>query len=905
MLAETPHLRRRQDNRVPRSQLTTARSLLSPRPFHTPMLSSCRSLGSGSDPRADLYLPPAYAPAAVPGAVLAGDSGAHTARPGLERCVQDVCDPSTLPFDSLLDSCPGQSHQVSRGATQLGSPQVLRCGSSVLRIAFFPANIEAHVLNLNIRMLVWHLRPRLIFVTCVSYSGGALDGWKPAPCSWLDSAEEGRADGHELLYEACEGLGSVMLDWSVAFLDRLFEVLRHKDKSSKVKPGDLASDTMGVADAMTRGGANAGMFSAMLGGGGTEAFLVRLIRLVTEQLFTMTDEPAADMASAKVLRFVTDRALPNVEKDVAGVVEMMASARPAKSVSVFFPALCDGLLAPNMISSSSPVLTPGASPVLLRWRFQLLSGLARGAGAALAPHGPALRSLIAAGVSHKDKRVRKGARKLLRKALLGLCELAPADTRSLPPSRWANVHSVAEWRRLCEPLPAGEADTVWVEPSQEGLSLAAMLLGDFLQRPMRELRTELESARGAVEPHLPAGQVAVKASVWREHLKTMEYAFRGGVCLLGDRGTPGENDDDGSGDYLRDDVYLAVGGRVLSRLLAAEDGPRLYRTVAGLRAEVAGFMNAALEACAQERGPADVKSAKLAVRLSQRIACTRGAKAHQVRRQSSAIATFKSQQRDVLQDAARKMRFTLAVEAAAANGETSAVSAGRRALDFGGTGGVQACPRAMVVARANVQHWKRLSFAPRSLAFAAKSAATSWTGAPNEAESSGGGGGGAGRAPWPAASAALGRYRALFSSLVTLSSSEYAMVRAAAQVGVNNFGGVFPWFAREAVPELISRLSLGAQSDGNYGAGGDAAHRRLTGACYLLHQNRSMRHVVSKLGLSRSLLLALCDSQSVLARLPTDKQERAAARVTILFTTYVSYWGSNPLVMEDVRLLLY
>ncbi|CAM9110826.1 unnamed protein product [Ectocarpus sp. 4 AP-2014] len=735
-----------------------------------------------------------------------------------------------------------------------------------------------------------------------SYSEGALDDWKPAPCSWLDSAEEGRTDGHEHLYEACEGLGGVMLEWSAAFLDRLFEVLRHKDKFSKLKPGDLASDTMGVANAMTRGGANGGMLSAFLGGGGTEAFLVSLIRLVTEQLFTMADEPAADMASAKVLRFVTDRSLPNVEKDVAGVVEMMASARPAKSVSVFFPALCDGLLAPSMISSSSPVLTPGVSSVLLRWRFQLLSGLARGAGAALAPHGPALRSLIAAGVSHKDKRVRKGARKLLRKALLGLCALKPADTRSLPPSRWANVHSVVEWRRLCEPLPAGEADTLWVEPSQEGLSLAAVLLGDFLERPMRELMTELESTRGAAEPDLPAGQAAVKASVWREHLKTMEYAFRGGVCLLGDRGTPGEDDEhDGSGDYLRDDVYLAVGGRVLSRLLAAEDGPRLYRTVAGLRAEVAGFMNAALEACAQEKGPADVKSAKLAVRLSQRIACTRGAKAHQARRQSSAIATFKSQQRDVLQDAARKMRFTLAVEAAAADGETSAASAGRRALEFAGTGGVQACPRAMVVARANVQHWKRLGVAPRSLAFAAKSAASSSTGVPNEAESSGGGSGGAGRAPWPAASAVLGRYRALFSSLMTLSSSEYAMVRAAAQVGVNNVGGVFPWFAREAVPGLISRLSLGDQPDGNNGAGGDAAHRRLTGACYLLHQNRSMRHVVSKLGLSRSLLLALCDSQSVLARLPTDKQEKAAARVTILFTTYVSYWGSNPLVTEDDR----
>lgn len=672
----------------------------------------------------------------------------------------------------------------------------------------------------------------------------------------------------------------------LSFLRRSSPLLLGEDKSSKVKAGDLASDTMNVAGAMTgtRGG-NVGMLSAMLGGGGgSEAFLTGLVRVVAQQLFTMADDPAAEMASAKVLRFATDRALPSVEKDVAAVIEAVASARPARAVAAFFPALCDGLLAPNAASSDAPMLAPGASPVLLRWRLQLLSGLARGAGAALAPHGSALRRLISAGIYHKDKRVRKGARKLLRKALFGLCEIRSTDTRSLPPTRWANVHSVAEWRRLCEPLAADELDVAWVEPSQEGLALAALLLEDFLGRPMQELTAEL--VRGRAEEDLPAGAAAATAGVWREHLKTMDYAFRGGVSLLGDRGTPGEDGDGpGPGDHLRDDFYLAVGGRGLSRLLAAEDGPRLYAMVAGLRAEVAVFMRASLEACVREKGPADVKSAKLAVRLSQRVACVRGAKAHETRRKGSAITAFKSQQRETRRDAARKMQLTLARQAAA-KGDTTVAAASR--VLMGGSGGVQACPRALGVARASLQHAKRLAVVPRALAFAAKNAAGAYCGAGSAS-------------PWSAAPAVLDRYRSLYSALVQLSSSEYAMVRAAAQVGANRVGGVFSWFAREAVPGFIGRLSLTDQPLVDAEGGGEAAHRRLTGALYLLYQTRSVRHVVSSWRLSRSLLLALCDSQTVLARLPVDKQEKAAARVTILFNAYVAHWRSNPLVTDEVR----
>lgn len=704
-----------------------------------------------------------------------------------------------------------------------------------------------------------------------------------------------------------------MLDWSVALLDRLFKVLRHKDKFSKVKAGDLGSDTMKVAAAMTGlGGAGSGasgggmqgvgMLAAMLNGGGGEGLLSHLIHLVTQQLLTMMDDPAGKMASAKILQFVMGTPVPNVEKEAAVMVEMVAWARPEHAVATLFPALVDGVLATSMGSDDAASLAPGVSPILLRWRLRMLSGLARGAGAALVPRGATVRCLIAAGIKHDDKSVRKAARKLLRKALHGLCELWPADTRSLPPARWANVNDVVEWRRLCEPVPPGEHNTVWIEPSAEGVALAAELLEEFLARPTQELSAELakEVIKGDSEA---TGVSAMPAGSWREQLKTMDYAVRGGVCLLGDRETPGE-DDGGAVHGVRDDVYLVVGSRCLSRLhtaAAGPEGPRLFSVVAGLRAQTARFLQSALDACAVGKGPADVKAAKLTVQLARRIACTRGAKAHHSRRQVMTLLAFKSQQRDVLSSSMAKAQLRLAMEAAG-RGDAGAAATARRIIATRGVRGGLSFPRVLVIGRVSLQHLRRLALAPRVMAFAAKDAAgllptPDDTVRPRSQAV----------APWPAASAVLDRYHGLFSALVGLSSAEYAMVRAAAQVGVSQVGGVYPWFVREAVPALIGRLSSSDEkgpqdAPTTDGSGGDAAHRTLTGACYMLYQTRCMRHVASRWNLLRKLLLALCDSQTVLARLPIDKQEKAAARVAILFTAYVSTWRANPIANDKVNL---
>lgn len=59
-------------------------------------------------------------------------------------------------------------------------------GLNVLRIAFFRAYIEAHVLILKIRMLAWHVRPRSILSwhTSVTLKVLSMTGNLPRVRGW-------------------------------------------------------------------------------------------------------------------------------------------------------------------------------------------------------------------------------------------------------------------------------------------------------------------------------------------------------------------------------------------------------------------------------------------------------------------------------------------------------------------------------------------------------------------------------------------------------------------------------------------------------------------------------------------------------------------------------------------------
>ncbi|CAM9930549.1 unnamed protein product, partial [Phaeothamnion confervicola] len=305
-------------------------------------------------------------------------------------------------------------------------------------------------------------------------------GWVDAHAWPAGTDEAERGD----LYDALEGLGcGAMLDWAIAVLDRLFKVLESRGEAAKVPPSGI--DAMNTAAALAGGGdaGGGGGFASMMGaaGGHMDLALSYGIFALARSLFFQMDAEALRHACRHVAAWVAGGVHPHAAKSASLVLSQLGTVAPTEAAAALMPVLAGG---------------GGLAAVSAReaaWRLRLLAGLTSGAGPALPLHAAALTAALRTGLASDDRRVRKAACKLLRHALLALTASRPAEYRSLPPSRWANVASPAEWRRVGEPLVqapvtgggggAAALEIRWIEPSAATLRLAAQLLEEFVVGP--------------------------------------------------------------------------------------------------------------------------------------------------------------------------------------------------------------------------------------------------------------------------------------------------------------------------------------------------------------------------------------------------------------------------------------
>ncbi|CAN0233358.1 unnamed protein product, partial [Discosporangium mesarthrocarpum] len=175
--------------------------------------------------------------------------------------------------------------------------------------------------------------------------------------------------------------------------------------------------------------------------------------------------------------------------------------------------------------------------------------------------------------------------------------------------------------------------------------------------------------------------------------------------------------------------------------------------------------------------------------LAARVCARSPLKDSTIRARSRGLHFYKSIRAIDLLLVRAKAERKLLLSAATRGRDPSAIMRARQSLEVGSL--ALPATRHHAINRAALQHLKRLSFAAKAMGNAIVGDAAA----------------AAPRAAWPGARATLGRYEGVFRGLVALSFSEYAMVRAAAQDGVEELSVVFPGFLYGVIPELIGCLT--------------------------------------------------------------------------------------------------
>jgi hypothetical protein len=282
-----------------------------------------------------------------------------------------------------------------------------------------------------------------------------------------------------------------MNDWTLPFLDRVFELLRAAGEQEKSKGYGVGS-AHAMADA---------------------ALAKNVSRILKETLtlfFASMDGKTYQTALRYVTNFISEETLPFAVKDASMLCQSVAATRfntDEEAVVDTSPGL-DALV---------PILTEDLkhrSNKSAIYRLRCLAGAVRYAGRTVLKHRESIVSAIAYAVSKSDdKALLKTGCKLLRHTLASQCEEYPIAQCCHPfrvtgDSRITNLGASARLK--------GDK-VLWHVPSGEQIDFSAGLLNEVALAPLRDL--------GRVGNDFNLQQ-------WRKCLRLLRYSLRGCISLL-------------------------------------------------------------------------------------------------------------------------------------------------------------------------------------------------------------------------------------------------------------------------------------------------------------------------------------------------------------------------------------
>jgi len=296
-----------------------------------------------------------------------------------------------------------------------------------------------------------------------------------------------------------------MSEWSLMFLDRIYELMRAAGEQEK----------------LGKGGTGVGMRSGMQDIAMTKNFS----RIQYETLlyfFAGMDDNTFDTALRSVVRFFDEETLPFAVKDASLLCRAICSTRFAMDENNSAEDVVDR--SPGL-DALVPILTEDLehkSSKCAIYRIRCLAGAVRYAGSTVLKHSDTLTSVISFALSKtEDRMLFKTGCKLLRHLLSSQCEEYPIAQCYHP--CMAGKDEVLGKSALLQ-----ENNIFWHIPSSEQLDFTVSLLSQFTLPRWTEL------GKPATDD-----KASVNLQQWRQTLRVLRYTLRGcsGILLDEDPNT--------------------------------------------------------------------------------------------------------------------------------------------------------------------------------------------------------------------------------------------------------------------------------------------------------------------------------------------------------------------------------
>jgi len=287
-----------------------------------------------------------------------------------------------------------------------------------------------------------------------------------------------------------------MSDWSLAFLDRVYEILRAAGEQEKVGKGHS-----GVASRHTSVDvAQAKNFS-------------RIMKETLCYFFSSMDDETFVSALRSVTKFLEEETLPHAAKDASLLCQAVASTR--------FDLSGNGDCVTDKNPGFDALMSVLAEDLEHRsnksaiYRLRCLAGAVRFAGRAVIKHREKIISAVEYALSKPgDKHLFKTGCKLLRHSLSSQCEIYPISQCSHPMRSIVGEGLRIEGMGKSAQLHGG-ALIHWHVPSSEQIDFTAQLLNKFSLQRLKEMGDPLSSI-----------------VQWRRCLRVLRYSLRGCSGLL-------------------------------------------------------------------------------------------------------------------------------------------------------------------------------------------------------------------------------------------------------------------------------------------------------------------------------------------------------------------------------------